>query len=898
MLKKMKHKIAVSFMMSALLFVAAFIVNVVDNNSIEVMAANNAGVQYQTHVQSYGWQGYVSNGAMSGTTGQAKRLEGIRIKLSNADATGSIQYRTHVQSYGWQGWVADGAMSGTSGEAKRLEAIEIKLTGNMAAKYDVYYRAYSQSYGWLGWAKNGATAGTAGYSYRLEAVQIKLVAKGGAAPGSTANAYRHPLVQYRTHVQSFGWQGYVKDGAMSGTTGKAKRLEGIQIALTNQEYSGGIQYKTHVQSYGWQNWVSNGTMSGTSGQAKRLEAIQIKLTGEMANKYDIYYRVHAQHFGWMGWAKNGTSAGTAGYAYRLEAIEIKIVAKGAAAPGSTADSFKQYVATVTAASVTLNKTSNSMTAGDLYQLTATVLPANTTNKAITWSSSNTAVATVSSAGKVKAVKAGTATITAKTSNGKTATCKITVSNAVSGTDTAQPDQEALYNKLFDINNKVTITMDITDAQLKLMQEDYNEDRDIYRKVNKMTVKIGSETYVMYEVGVRIKGNTSRVDIYNGNNTSSRNMIHFKLSFKETFDDAEEYGDDAKVWASDAERKARKNRTFATLKGLELKWNRNLDGTYVANYYANQMYRDMGVYAQNTSLANVNFGGYNYGVYTMYELVDEVFLERYFGADSAGDLYKCAWGLKNSGVGSSWSGATYKTDTITSMAPEADGKTYIYELKTNKKKSTNASLKNLINTLGSGTPSKTTFASVVDAENWVKFAAVSYFVGNPDDLRNNYNNHYVYFLSNGKAVFIPYDSDRCIGLTTSNKDMTTFSPYAESTALASNQENPVYLYSVTGRDNNYTQEYTAELKKVAESGWIDYAKYKKYYDIAKANYSSVAVPDSNIKLYVHNVNEQAHTYANSALAFSESTYLSSNMSPSTYLSKIMTAYNSAMAKWRN
>jgi len=75
-------------------------------------------------------------------------------------------------------------MSGTSGEAKRLEAICINLTGDMSKKYDIYYRVHAQSYGWLGWAKNGAPAGTAGYGKRLEGIQIVLVPKGGAAPGN------------------------------------------------------------------------------------------------------------------------------------------------------------------------------------------------------------------------------------------------------------------------------------------------------------------------------------------------------------------------------------------------------------------------------------------------------------------------------------------------------------------------------------------------------------------------------------------------------------------------------------------------------------------------------------------------------------------------------------------
>ena len=151
-----------------------------------------------------------------------------------------------------------------------------------------------------------------------------------------------PKVRYRTHVQTYGWQGWKFNGSMSGTSGQAKRLEGIEIKLTNKPYSGGISYTTHVQSYGWQGnvnnpstWRSNGAMSGTSGEAKRLEAICITLTGKMAEHYDIYYRVHTQTYGWLDWAKNGEIAGTTGCAKRLECIQVVLVKKGAAAPGNT-----------------------------------------------------------------------------------------------------------------------------------------------------------------------------------------------------------------------------------------------------------------------------------------------------------------------------------------------------------------------------------------------------------------------------------------------------------------------------------------------------------------------------------------------------------------------------------
>jgi hypothetical protein len=65
-------------------------------------------------------------------------------------------------------------------------------------------------------------------------------------------------------------------------------------------------------------------------------------------------------------------------------------------------------------------------------LTATVAPDNATDKSVTWSSSNTAVATVAD-GKVTAKSEGNATITVKTNNGgKTATCTVTVTKSIPG----------------------------------------------------------------------------------------------------------------------------------------------------------------------------------------------------------------------------------------------------------------------------------------------------------------------------------------------------------------------------------------------------------------------------------------------------------------------------------
>ena len=95
--------------------------------------------------------------------------------------------------------------------------------------------------------------------------------------------------------------------------------------------------------------------------------------------------------------------------------------------GEVADWGLTYNISVTA--ITLNKTETSIVVGASETLTATISPSNATNKTLTWTSSNTGVATVTSSGVVTAVAAGTATITATATDGSAvaATCTVTVS---------------------------------------------------------------------------------------------------------------------------------------------------------------------------------------------------------------------------------------------------------------------------------------------------------------------------------------------------------------------------------------------------------------------------------------------------------------------------------------
>ena len=81
-------------------------------------------------------------------------------------------------------------------------------------------------------------------------------------------------------------------------------------------------------------------------------------------------------------------------------------------------------------SITLNETSKNLVVDDTFQLIATVLPSDATNKDVTWNSSNSDVASIDTKGMVTALKAGntTVTVTSNSKNTVKATCYITVSD--------------------------------------------------------------------------------------------------------------------------------------------------------------------------------------------------------------------------------------------------------------------------------------------------------------------------------------------------------------------------------------------------------------------------------------------------------------------------------------
>jgi uncharacterized protein YjdB len=136
-------------------------------------ADGTAGITYRAHVAYNGWMDWASDGATAGTTGESRRMEAIKIKLTG-DMAGDVIYQTFVRDMGWQAEVKNSETSGVEGQSKQIEAIKIRLDGEVKSKYNILYRVHVKNKGWLEWVSNGAMAGSDTEALRIEAIEIKL----------------------------------------------------------------------------------------------------------------------------------------------------------------------------------------------------------------------------------------------------------------------------------------------------------------------------------------------------------------------------------------------------------------------------------------------------------------------------------------------------------------------------------------------------------------------------------------------------------------------------------------------------------------------------------------------------------------------------------------------------
>lgn len=175
-----------------------------------------------------------------------------------------------------------------------------------AEEYSVEYSSHVQDVGWQNSVKNGDVSGTTGRALRIEGINIK-----------TSDNLK---IRYQTHVQNIGWQDWVTGGNISGTEGKSLRIEALKLELVNVPEGVNIEYQVHVENIGWTSWVKNGQVAGTSGKSLRIEGIRVKIT--TGDTSDVTYRTHVQNVGWQEYKKDGEVSGTTGRALRVEAIQI------------------------------------------------------------------------------------------------------------------------------------------------------------------------------------------------------------------------------------------------------------------------------------------------------------------------------------------------------------------------------------------------------------------------------------------------------------------------------------------------------------------------------------------------------------------------------------------------
>lgn len=160
---------------------------------------------------------------------------------------------------------------------------------------------------------------------------------------------------------------------------------------------------------------------------------------------------------------------------------------------------------VLATSISINPNVKTLEVGESFSLNATILPANTTNKTITWESSNNKVATVNSNGVITGINSGNCTIFAKTQNGKTAQCLVTVNTDKAPEITVSSSDDSVILA----GSEVTYTIKVADSNLKSVDKSkltFSDSGDGYddKTVNYITTQISDFDYTTNTMSVTVK----------------------------------------------------------------------------------------------------------------------------------------------------------------------------------------------------------------------------------------------------------------------------------------------------------------------------------------------------------------------------------------------------------
>ncbi len=290
---------------------------------------------------------------------------------------------------------------------------------------------------------------TASYS-NITNITFDAVANDNSKPDFTLNIVDDNGTLVKNIYSNYG----TKDKFNTGGTNKW----GVSNSDISPATTGHVQLVLYASSSGKYAAIDN--LKVTSGGGGTTPPEPVAVTGVSLNKTSTTIDVGASETLTatvapsnatnqnVSWSSNNTAVATVN-----NGLVTGVTAGTATITVTTEDGSKTAtcVVTVTTPSsdpvavtgVSLNKASTSIKVGATETLTATIAPSNATNKAVTWSSDKTSVATVNN-GVITGVAAGTATITVTTEDGnKTATCSVTVTSGppvpVSGLTTHVPE---------------------------------------------------------------------------------------------------------------------------------------------------------------------------------------------------------------------------------------------------------------------------------------------------------------------------------------------------------------------------------------------------------------------------------------------------------------------------
>lgn len=271
-----------------------------------------------------------------------------------------------------------------------------------------------------------------------------------------------------------------------------------------------------------------------------------------------------------------------------------------------------------------------------------------------------------------------------------------------------PTEDAIY--LRDQISSIYLVIDPDD--LDFLLDEANIESRVYLSAQFRITNSGLDESLTTNVGLRIRGNTSR--------------YHPKKSFKIKFTEFD--GD-----------------KFKDYKSFNLKAENN-DPSFLREYLSLQLFRASNVAAARSTFTKLYINEEYMGLYLNVEQIDDEFIDRRFDEED-GNLYKCSFGASLE-----ISNDVYNNE--------------IFELETNQEINDRTRLESFINIINNAPdPSfQNMIEDIFEVDRFLSYLAVETLIGHWDGYSYNKNNYYLYENeSSGKIEFIPYDVDNTFGI---------------------------------------------------------------------------------------------------------------------------------------